>query len=64
MFVIMCTSGRYKGYYVALPGSAGSYNGKLELARKFATEEEARKELCPENERIVDVTELLKGGER
>lgn len=46
---------RTDGKYVAPAGSNWAYTSKLENARKFPTREEAEKDRCVENERIVEV---------
>jgi len=58
MFVIEHTDG---GRYVARPGSHGAYTRLLQHARTFRTREEAERERCPENERIVDLRYALMG---
>lgn len=50
---------RIDGAYVAKPGSAHSYVFALVNARKFSTKEEAERDLCPENERVVDLEREL-----
>lgn len=55
MYVIQ----RLDGCYVAKLGSAWSYTRRLEDARKFPTRADAEREICPENERVVAVTDLL-----
>lgn len=45
------------GKYVARPGSKNSYTKFLQHARVFRTREEAERDRCPENERIVDIAE-------
>jgi hypothetical protein len=50
---------RKDGLYVAKPGSQRSYTNRLENARKFAAREEAERDLCPDNERIVPLSECL-----
>lgn len=45
--------------YVAKPGSRSSYATSLKNASKFTTVEEAKANLCPDNERIVDLEHLL-----
>jgi len=52
MFVLKRTS---DGKYVAKPGSNNSYTKYLQHARVFRTREEAERDRCPENERIVEV---------
>lgn len=53
MFVIK----RNDGLYVAKPGSKNSYTMFLQHARVFRTREEAERDRCPGNERIVDMAE-------
>ena len=43
------------GKYVAKPGSKDSYTKYLQHARIFRTKEEAERDRCPGNERIVEV---------
>lgn len=45
--------------FVAMPGSQSSYTQHLQSARTFTTREAAEREICPENEVIVDVASLL-----
>jgi hypothetical protein len=52
MLVLKRTS---DGKYVAKPGSKNSYTKYLQHARVFRTREEAERDRCPENERIVEV---------
>lgn len=47
------------GKYVAKPGSKNSYTKVLQHARVFRTREEAERDRCPENERIVEVADEL-----
>jgi len=47
------------GLYVAKPGHAHSYTNRLDYARKFQTREEAEGNLCPENERVVELERVL-----
>jgi hypothetical protein len=49
------------GGYVAMPGSRGSYTQDICNARTFATEEEARAECCPDNERPVRLNQPVPG---
>jgi len=58
MYVITRTDGKY----VAPSGLLQSYTTSLERARKYHTRKEAEADLCPENERVWDVTELLTRG--
>jgi len=44
---------RCDGAYVSRPGSASSYTAYLQQARVYATREQASRDLCPGNERIV-----------
>lgn len=39
-------------YFVARSGSQSSYSSKVENVKIFETLEEAKRNLCPENERI------------
>ena len=52
MFALKRTS---DGKYVARPGSKNSYTKFLQHARVFRAREEAERDRCPENERIVEV---------
>jgi hypothetical protein len=56
MFVIK----RNDGKYVAPSGSEHSYTSLLEDARKYFTKKEAEKDVCPENEAIYDILDLIK----
>lgn len=58
MFVIKRTS---DGLYVALPGLKSSYVKNLQYARTFPTREQAVREVCPDNERIVSIEEEMIG---
>jgi len=56
MFVLKRTGKSHRhGQYVAKPGSKNSYTKYLQHARVFRTREEAERDRCPENERIVEV---------
>ena len=55
MFVIK----RNDGLYVARPGMRSSYTRFLQYARIFASREAAERDVCPGNERIVEVTNEL-----
>lgn len=46
---------RNDGAYVVRQGQKSSYTRKLQHARLWAHYEDAKRELCPENERIVAV---------
>lgn len=46
--------------YVAKPGSKHSYTQSLPCIRWYATREEAERDLCPENERIMTPAEIFK----
>lgn len=48
------------GGFVAPPGSGRSYTKNALDARFFATREEAERERCVENERIVDLDALIR----
>ena len=56
MYVIMRTDGAY----VARSGSASSYTRALQNARTWPTREAAKRELCPGNERIVAVSDIMR----
>jgi len=46
--------------YVAKEGLPCSYTKVVKKARKFKTKEEAERNRCPENERVVDLlTDIL-----
>jgi len=47
--------------FVARPGSAKSYTKNVFEARVFDTEEQAKKDICPVNERVVNLERALKG---
>lgn len=47
------------GGYVAKEGHATSYTRRIECARKFPTWEAAEAHRCPENERIIRLSEIL-----
>lgn len=51
---------RDDGWFVAPSGSSGSYTNRLQYARVFQTREEAEKERCPENERVMSVEEAMR----
>jgi hypothetical protein len=55
MYVIQ----RSDGKFVTHPGQRSSYTALLQDARVFDSREAAARELCPENERVVQVRELL-----
>jgi hypothetical protein len=55
MFVIK----RNDGHYVAWPGRRSSYTRFLQYARVFKTRADAEKERCPDNERVVNITEIM-----
>ena len=55
-FVIRRTS---DGSYVTRRGSRYSHTHNLENARTFSSEEEARRELCPDSERIVPLDRTI-----
>jgi hypothetical protein len=52
------------GQYVAPPGQPASYTDRLEEARIYASHAEARHDQCVENEIIVSLDSLLRGGRR
>lgn len=56
MYVIQ----RSDGKFVTHPGERSSYTLLLQNARVFDSREAAAKELCPDNERVVQVMELLR----
>ncbi len=61
MYVIKNTgNGKWTGAYVNQPGAQHSFTFSLELARKFATREEAEGQRCPGNEVVVPVVDLLR----
>jgi hypothetical protein len=55
MFVIK----RIDGKFVAPSGSKLSYTDDLQDARKYHTRKEAEADLCPENERVFDIHDIL-----
>ncbi len=57
MFIIKRTD--QGGGFVAKPGNGASYTFHLARARKYQTIEEAKADLCPENEVIIDLEQLL-----
>lgn len=59
MYVIKNTR---TGKYVARPGLKKSYTTAISNMQKFATKEEAERNCCPENERVVDAYSMLLGG--
>lgn len=50
---------RSDGLYVSRSGMYSSYTRHLEFARRWQTLEEAEAELCPVNERVVDLEREL-----
>lgn len=56
MYVLVRTD----GMYVARGGTVSSYTARLQEARIFASREAAERERCPENERVVDVYDVLR----
>lgn len=40
--------------------TGGSYTNKLQYAKVFATREEAERDRCPGNERVVDLSEAMR----
>ena len=44
--------------YVNQPGSRSSYTHSLERAQKFGTAEQADRNRCPGNERVVNVDNI------
>lgn len=57
MYVLQRTS---DGAFVARPGSASSYTLMLHKAQTYKTREEAEMHRCPENERILDVDDIMR----
>jgi hypothetical protein len=55
MYVIQ----RDDGSFVTPPGSPHSYTRDLAKAWTFAAKEDARPELCPENEHVVEVSDVM-----
>jgi len=53
---------RSDGKYVTPPGSERSYTDRLQNARFFLRAEQAEREVCPDNERVVALDEILPGG--
>ena len=56
MYVIQ----RHDGKFVTYAGQANSYTTKLQNARMFERREAAERETCRENERVVDVRDILR----
>jgi hypothetical protein len=52
---------RTDGAYVSRHGSEHSYTRRLEHARTYTTREAAQRDACVENERVEELTELMKG---
>lgn len=50
---------RLDGKYVAKPGSKLSYTDRLESAQIYLSREDAESNKCPENERVIRVTDRL-----
>lgn len=50
------------GGWVARQGHAGSYTGKLQYARVFASRELAEQERCPGNEVAERIEDVMAGG--
>lgn len=59
MFVIQKTDSPYNNFYVAPPGSEKSYVKNLQDARSYPTRDAANADRCVENERVVDVNDIL-----
>lgn len=57
MYVIQRTDGAF----VAPSGSRASYTWALQNARTWPSKEAAEPELCPGNERIVAVADVMRG---
>ncbi len=51
------------GKYVSRPGSLHSYALKLQAARLYETRNEAARDLCVGNERILTLEEAAKEGQ-
>ena len=51
---------RVDGKFVARSGSQHSYTNRIDLARVYETKAEADKDLCPDNERIIEIPQLFK----
>ena len=47
------------GKYVARPGSMHSYTRSIANARVFDYRSDAENDLCPDNERVVEVKSVL-----
>jgi hypothetical protein len=50
---------RDDGKFVAPPGQEKSYSDKLQDAWGFPTREAAQRQVCPGNERIVPITDII-----
>ena len=59
MYAIKCTSGRFAGKYVNVPGLKCSYTSRIQCARAYPTKEAADRERCPENEIVVEIRQEL-----
>ncbi len=51
---------RDDGWFVAKAESKHSYTQRLQCARVYPTQTEAEKDVCPRNERIIDVMDAFK----
>lgn len=59
MYVIRLSNGQY----VRRPGEQSSYTCFLQQAWTFATREAAQRQICPENETVVSVSDILQPGD-
>jgi hypothetical protein len=48
-----------KSGFVAKPGSKYSYTRVLQQARTWPTKEQAEEDLCPDNEEVLSIEEVL-----
>lgn len=56
MYAIQCISGRHKGKFLAVVGNKITYTNRgSSNVRKYKTYEDAKRECCVENERIVEL---------
>jgi hypothetical protein len=60
VYVIQRNDGTYVANTLTIALKGSSYTCKLQYAQVFATREQAQRELCPENETIVAVADILR----
>lgn len=58
-YVIVRTRHAGRQDYVARSGAGSSYTQRLENACVYPTREEAKRDLCPHNETVVELRTLL-----